>query len=944
MLIRLSTLCLLTAALAGSAVAIEPVTWRYTTARPADGWEKPGFDDTGWLQAPGGFGEKRTPGSQVRTRWATGDIWLRRTFDLAKVPAMPALLIHHDEDAELFINGREVGRFEGHLRNYRVAALDNAGQASLKQGENLLAVHCRQTTGGQYIDVHVVDSQALPELPAAPAAAAAAAQDVDATPVYLRTTWGENIKPGEQFTEYPRPQLARREWKSLNGHWDYAITGEDGQWRAGRVENAKFDPLLGGVPRMPDTWDGKILVPFSPEVTLSGVQRLVRPHQLLWYRRTFEVPADWRRRRVRLNFEAVDWHAIVLVNGRQVADNRGGYVPFSCDVTDALAESAEQELLLVVWDPTNMGDQTIGKQALPELRKGFRYTPNSGIWQPVWMEPVSEESIDRLKIVPDVDGGRVSVTATTRGAKRGVGVQVEVLQSDRTVAKATGKIGQPIELEIPDARLWSPDDPFLYDLKVTLNDDDDDAIDQVTSYFGMRKISIGLYDGGIPRISLNNEPIFQYGPLDQGYWPDGSLTPSSDEATRFDVEYLKKIGCNMVRVHIKVHPDRWYHYCDKLGLLVWQDFVCSRKFDVNITPESAAQWELEQRQMIDHLHNHPSVVQWIVFNEGWGQYDTERLTEWTWKYDPTRLVTCASGWTDFPVGDVYDNHDYSFSPSTAIWSSDNNSRAVVLGECGGHNVYVDGHLWWPDRVGSPAVDPVGDGGRETYADGNQWLARYRPWLTQLRLLQAYGLNAAVYTQITDVEHECNGWLTFDRKVSKVDEATLSGLHRQLYRPVETRSLLPREKAGRVRYTAVDSPPDGWATAGFDDANWQAARPNIERPVTLDPVVPAKAAERRELLVRCPFQLDAVPSGPVAMRIGGRGQFDVYLGGELIKSISNSLRSDHVPGSAFVLHEEARQQLREGANLLAICVKGTGSRESSAPGQLIHLELVEVVNQ
>jgi beta-galactosidase/beta-glucuronidase len=512
----------------------------------------------------------------------------------------------------------------------------------------------------------------------------------------------------------------------------------------------QFAPAAAGDPP-PQGRDlvGQILVPFPVESALSGVMARA---ERLWYRRTFEVPPTWAGRRVLLHFGAVDWEATVHLNGRRLGVHRGGYDAFSFDATEALRPSGPQELIVGVFDPTDAGDQPRGKQvSKPE---GIWYTPTTGIWQTVWLEPVPASRIADLVIVPDVDGRCVRLRVKVAGAEGDLAVEAVAGDGSDEVGRASGAADGELAIPVPSPKLWSPDSPHLYGLRVALRAGGR-TLDEVTSYFGMRQVKIGRDEKGVARIRLNGRFLFQVGLLDQGFWPDGLYTAPTDEALRYDLETARRLGFNMVRKHVKVEPERWYYWADRLGVLVWQDMPSA----ANRTAEGRHQFEAELQRLVEGLRNHPSIILWVIFNEGWGQYDTERLTRQVRQMDPTRLVTGASGWTDAGVGHVMDIHHYP-EPQAPGPEPD---RAIVLGEFGGLGLAVEGHTWEQKTWGYQ-----GTSGREQLTE--QYVAMLR---TCWRLRDDPGLNAVVYTQLTDVETECNGLVTYDRAVVKADAARVA---------------------------------------------------------------------------------------------------------------------------------------------------------------------------
>ncbi len=578
-------------------------------------------------------------------------------------------------------------------------------------------------------------------------------------PAPLTTKWATRVDPRRPLPEYPRPQMTRGSWQNLNGLWEYAVRPKD-----------------TGCPR---SFDGRILVPFPVESSLSGVGRRITEKDAIWYRTTIRPPVAWKGKRVLLHMGAADWETSVSVNGVDVGTHRGGYDPFSFDITDALGTHGSGELLIRVWDPTDSGAQPRGKQV--QKPGGIWYTPSSGIWQTVWLEAVPETHIGSLRLVPDLDGRCVLTTASVENARNGDLLLVRVTLPDGTVAKSQGGVGQPLQVHLPKRpalRPWSPDDPYLYQTTVRV-ERRGQVVDEVGTYFGMRKVSLAPDRNGTPRLCLNNKPLFMFGLLDQGFWPDGLYTAPTDAALKYDLEVTRRLGFNTVRKHVKTEPARWYHWCDRMGLLVWQDmpsgdaYVDPGKGEIRRTRKSAAQFESELRAVVDALSNCPSIVMWVPFNEGWGQYETRRIADLVKKWDPSRLVNSASGWNDVGAGDVHDIHNYPEPKSP----EPGKARAAVLGEFGGIGLPLPGHTWQPQGSWSYR-------GAKTE---KELRAEYRRLVEMVKPLAGKGLSAAIYTQTTDVEIEVNGLVTYDRARLKVRPADAADLNESVCRILDSKS-------------------------------------------------------------------------------------------------------------------------------------------------------------
>ncbi len=738
-----------------SAVAQEATTefsdpaWRYILRKPRDTWYSTNFDDSKWREGHGGFGTRGTPGARISTTWRTPDIWLRRTIELSSIPKNVALLINHDEDAEVYINGQKVVEVKGYLDGYTTLPLDEEGRAALRVGKNVVAVHCHQTGGGQAIDVHVIDADNVPKLPKPKRPTAPFKSE-------LITKWGKQVTAENVWQEYPRPQMSRENWLNLNGEWDYAITPRNQS-------------------EQPTQWDGKILVPFALESKLSGVQRILSDEQSLWYHRSIDVtPAAGKR--TLLNFEAVDYRCDVFVNGKKVGSHQGGNVPFGFDITDALALGSNE--IVVRVDDNTEDFQLRGKQSINP--QGIFYTQVSGIWQTVWMEEVDAAYIADLKITTDAGAGSITIKPEVGQSAAVKSLRIAVKDGDRVVAEASSTL-EPMTITVPQAKLWSPDSPQLYGLEISLLGEDGGVLDRVDSYAGIRSVGKTRGQDGHLRFTLNGNVIFHWGPLDQGWWPDGLLTPPSDEGMLFDIEFLKNAGFNMIRKHIKVEPRRYYYHCDKIGMLVWQDQVSGgqnppwTRMDAN--PKDAQWSDADHEQfmnefeaMIDALENHPSIVVWTPFNEAWGQHRTMEVGKWTVKRDPSRLVNIASGGNFWAVGDIADHHAYPH-PNFPFDAERYKDFITVVGEFGGHGLPSEGHLWNNEN------DNWGYGGLPK--NKAEYQERYRESIRRLIDLKEQGIAGGVYTQTTDVEGEINGLISYDREVIKISADELSKIHAPL---------------------------------------------------------------------------------------------------------------------------------------------------------------------
>lgn len=589
----------------------------------------------------------------------------------------------------------------------------------------------------------------------------------------IMTRWASDVNPSNSHPEYPRPQMVRSDWQSLNGLWEYAIT-----------------PL--SQMQMPDSVDGAILVPFAVESALSGVGRTVTDQDALWYKTSFSVPKAWKGKKVILHFDGVDWKSEVEINGTSLPVHTGAYTAFEYDITPYLKKN--NTVILKVSDATDKGDfQPRGKQVSEP--SGIWYTAVTGIWKSVWIEPVSDSFVSDYYAVSDIDAGTLTVDVKAENVEDGDIVRVELLDgavgystaspSDKVVACAESGAASctSLVMNVPDANLWSPENPYLYGMKISIVRDGV-PVDEVQAYTAMRKVSKIQDKDGYWRIALNNKAVFNYGPLDQGWWPDGLYTAPTDEAMRFDLIQTKEHGFNMIRKHIKVEPFTWFYACDQLGIMVWQDmpsFAVSNKwerktyakpeYDFPATDAAKANYYKEWGEIISQVKKFQSIVVWVPFNEAWSQFDTQRGVEFTYEQDDTRLVNMASGGNWFEgLGDILDSHNYP-QPDFRVFDK---NMINVVGEYGGIGLPLQGHLWTDDK----------NWGYVQYQNGSEVTDAYVEYASMMKDLAVKGCAAAVYTQTTDVEIEVNGLMTYDREVIKMDVARVREANEGVIKSVE----------------------------------------------------------------------------------------------------------------------------------------------------------------
>jgi hypothetical protein len=715
----------------------------------------------------------------------------------------------------------------------------------------------------------------------------------------IKTQWAKDVDPNNPLPEYPRPQMVRADWLCLNGYWEF-----------------KSGLITDTIPHN-QTLSGKIVVPFPIESTLSGV---VRHYDRLWYRKMFTVPANWSGKRILLHFDAIDWESEVFINGISMGIHKGGYDAFSYDITGQITGSGPQEVIVRVYDPTRDYGQPRGKQTTAP--SGALYTCVTGIWQTVWLEPVSDKSISSLKLIPDIDKGLLTVTVNTSDST-GLTVSATAKDGGSVIGTVNARLNKGFTISIPNAKLWSPDSPFLYDLTILVKRGDE-IVDSVSSYFGMRKISLNTVGKG-KKILLNNKSVFQIGPLDQGFWPEGIYTAPTDNALKSDIEQEKALGFNMVRKHIKVEPDRWYYWADKLGILVWQDMPSANSYDTpaGVTTDQAAH-TLEMTRMINNHINCPSIIMWVLFNEACGQYDIAGQVSLTKSLDPSRLADQGSGGqiSNPSSGDVLDVHNYPY-PLCLVTTT----QAPVCGEYGGIAYLVPNHQWG------------------TFSNNSSWaqssselVATYSGLADQvINFKTNNNLNAAVYTQITDVETEINGLLTYDR-IPKADVNLIRAINERIINQniVKTIDILPTSQitAQSWKYTTTQ-PASSWIQTNFSDTGWSTGLGGFGTAGTPGAVIKTNW-NTTDIWLRRQFYVTDLNKNEfpkIVFNIHHDDDCEIYINGVLAASTSG-YTSNY---SLISINNNAKNALiLNGKNTIAVhCLQKTG-------GQFIDVGIVKLV--
>lgn len=695
----------------------------------------------------------------------------------------------------------------------------------------------------------------------------------------LMTRWAKDVNPQNPLPDYPRPQMTRATWLSLNGLWQFENAG-----------NASSIPRNRILPE-------RVLVPFPIQSALSGVGQ---KYKQVWYRRTFEIPSAWKKapdQHVLLHFGAVNYESGIYFNGKLIGTHKGGYDPFSFDITERLQEG-QNELIVGVIHQANWSDIVRGRQN-SDARSGF-YSAATGIWQTVWLEPVSAAHIEDLTITPDVDGSVLEIRADTVNAE-GENVTIDVLDGTAVVAQGRGAAGTAIRVPIPNPKLWSPANPFLYSLKINLLKNNE-IVDSVGSYAALRKISVGPDETGKTRLLLNNKPLFQVGVLDAGYWPDGIYTAPTDEALKFDIEAAKKLGFNLIRKHAKIEPARWYYHADKLGMLVWQDMPGGE----NKTPQTKRQFETELRRMVETLRHHPSIVMWVLFDEGKGQFDAERLAQTLKIQDPTRLVSNASGGDDKYAGDVHDTHNFPSPRSNAPEAK----RAAVVGEFGALPYYVADHSW-SDHFEVQEKE----GKQEKFDEAEGLTRRYENLMRQAwKLKENTGTGAVVYAQLTDIEKDVTGFYSYDRAVLKTEEARIHAANSGPLppKPLTMLATTAQKEPVEWKYT-TKRPQEGWEREGYDDLDWKSSPAPFG---TLDkPEMPVRTEwKTHEIWLRRTIELPADFKTPLLLLLHD-DDATIYINGILAAKVTG--KNDEY--EEIPLLTSGREALQPGKNLIAVMV-------------------------